>query len=165
MLVLATLAVGYTLWAAQDLLLPVLLGMFFALVGNPIIRFLQRLHVPRFVAALVLVVGGITGAVVLGNQLVVPASDWFRDVPKELRELTPKLRQLAKPVQDANLAAQNIARAAGGESAKRVQVVRTQVDDPYKILTTTPRLLASILAVVLLTFFFMVCLLYTSRWV
>ena len=156
LLVLATLAVGYTLWAAQDLLLPVLLGMFFALVGNPIIRFLQRLHVPRFVAALVLVVGGITGAVVLGNQLVVPASDWFRDVPKELRELTPKLRQLAKPVQDANLAAQNIARAAGGESAKRVQVVRTQVDDPYKILTTTPRLLASILAVVLLTFFFMV---------
>ena len=156
LLVLATLAVGYTLWAAQDLLLPVLLGMFFALVGNPIIRFLQRLHVPRFVAALVLVVGGITGAVVLGNQLVVPASDWFRDVPKDLRELTPKLRQLAKPVQDANLAAQNIARAAGGESAKRVQVVRTQVDDPYKILTTTPRLLASILAVVLLTFFFMV---------
>ena len=156
LLVLATLAVGYTLWAAQDLLLPVLLGMFFALVGNPIIRFLQRLHVPRFVAALVLVVGGITGAVVLGTQLVVPASDWFRDVPKELRELTPKLRQLAKPVQDANLAAQNIARAAGGESAKRVQVVRTQVDDPYKILTTTPRLLASILAVVLLTFFFMV---------
>ena len=156
LLVLATLAVGYTLWAAQDLLLPVLLGMFFALVGNPIIRFLQRLHVPRFVAALVLVVGGITGAVVLGNQLVVPASDWFRDVPRELRELTPKLRQLAKPVQDANLAAENIARAAGGESAKRVQVVRTQVDDPYKILTTTPRLLASILAVVLLTFFFMV---------
>ena len=153
---LATLAVGYTLWAAQDLLLPILLGMFFALVGNPIIRFLQRLHVPRFVAALVLVIGGITGAVLLGNQLVVPASDWFRDVPKELRELTPKLRQLAKPMQDANLAAQNIARAAGGDGARRVQVVRTQVDDPYKVLTTTPRLLASVLAVVLLTFFFMV---------
>ena len=156
LLVLATLAVGYTLWAAQGLLLPILLGMFFALVGNPIIRFLQRLHVPRFMAALVLVVGGITGAVLLGNQLVVPASDWFRDVPRELRELAPKLRQLAKPMQDANLAAQNIARAAGGEGAKRVQVVRTQVDDPYKVLATTPRLLASVLAVVLLTFFFMV---------
>ena len=156
LLVLATLAVGYTLWAAQGLLLPILLGMFFALVGNPIIRFLQRLHVPRFMAALVLVVGGITGAVLLGNQLVVPASDWFRDVPRELRELAPKLRQLAKPMQDANLAAQNIARAAGGEGAKRVQVVRTQVDDPYKVLTATPRLLASVLAVVLLTLFFMV---------
>lgn len=156
LIVLATLAVGYTLWAAQALLLPILLGMFFALVGNPIIRGLRRLHVPRFVAALLVVVGGITGAVALGNQLVVPASDWFRDVPQELRELAPKLRQLAKPVQDANLAAQNIARAAGGEGGKRVQVVRTQVDDPYKVLTTTPRMLASVLAVVLLTFFFMV---------
>jgi predicted PurR-regulated permease PerM len=34
--------------------------------------------------------------------------------------------------------------------------VRTAQDDPYRMLTTTPRLLASILAVVLLTFFFMV---------
>ena len=35
-------------------------------------------------------------------------------------------------------------------------MVRTEVDDPYKVLTATPRLLASVLAVVLLTFFFMV---------
>lgn len=156
LLVLATLAVGYTLWAAQDVLLPILLGMFFALVANPIIRLLKRLWIPRFVAALIVVVGGIAGTAALANQLVVPASDWFRDVPQELREMTPKLRQLTKPMQDANRAAENIARAAGGESAKKVQVVRTQVDDPYKVLNATPRLLASVLAVVLLTFFFLV---------
>ena len=156
LLVLATLAVGYTLWAAQDVLLPILLGMFFALVANPIIRLLKRLWIPRFVAALIVVVGGIAGAAALANQLVVPASDWFRDVPQELREMTPKLRQLTKPMLDANRAAENIARAAGGESAKKVQVVRTQVDDPYKVLNATPRLLASVLAVVLLTFFFLV---------
>ena len=156
MLVLATLAVGYTLWAAQDLLLPILLGMFFALVGNPIIRLLRRAHMPRFVAALLVVAGGICGTAALGNQLVVPAGDWFRDVPRELRELAPKLRQLVKPVQDANRAAENIARAAGGENGKKIEVVRTRLDDPYKALTATPRLLASVLAVVLLTFFFMV---------
>ena len=156
LLVLAALAVGYTLWAAQDLLLPILLGMFLALVANPIIRLLKRLWVPRFIGALVVVVGGIAAAGTLGSQLIVPAGDWFRDVPQELKQLAPKLRQLAKPMQDANQAAENIARAAGGESAKRVQVVRTQVDDPYKVLTTTPRLLASVLAVVLLTFFFLV---------
>ncbi|RYZ72575.1 MAG: AI-2E family transporter, partial [Lysobacteraceae bacterium] len=156
LVVLATLAVGYTLWVAQDLLLPVLLAMFFALVGNPIIRVLRRLHVPRFVSAIVLVIGGITGTVLLGNQLIVPAGDWIRDVPKELRQLTPKLRQMAKPVQEANQAAENIARAAGGETGKKVEVVRTQVDDPFKVLTTTPRMLASVLAVVLLTLFFMV---------
>jgi predicted PurR-regulated permease PerM len=157
LLVLATLAVGYTLWAAQDLLLPVLLAMFFALVGNPIIRMLQRILVPRFVGALLVLVLGITGTVMLGQQLVTPAGEWVRQVPAQMRDLAPKLRNLVKPMQEANKAAENIARAAGGESTTRpVQVVKTEVNDPYKVLTSTPRLLASVLAVVLLTFFFMV---------
>ncbi|MFS8064180.1 MAG: AI-2E family transporter, partial [Luteimonas sp.] len=37
-----------------------------------------------------------------------------------------------------------------------VQVVKTEVNDPYRVLTSTPRVAASVLAVVLLTFFFMV---------
>jgi len=80
-----------------------------------------------------------------------------RQVPAQMRDLAPKLRNLVKPMQEANKAAENIARAAGGENTARpVQVVKTEVNDPYKVLTSTPRLLASVLAVVLLTFFFMV---------
>lgn len=153
--VLATIAVGAVLWATQELILPVLLAVFFALVGNPIIRALRRLYVPRVLGALVVLLGGLAIAGALGTQLVEPASEWVRQAPRAMREMTPKLRELAKPVQDANRAAENIARAAGGES-KPVQVVRTETDDPYKMLTTTPKLIASVLAVVLLTFFFMV---------
>jgi predicted PurR-regulated permease PerM len=157
LLVLATLAVGYTLWAAQELLLPVLLAMFFALVGNPIIRMLQRILVPRFLGALLVLVLGITGTVLLAQQLVTPAGEWVRQVPAQMRDLAPKLRNLVKPMQEANKAAENIARAAGGENTARpVQVVKTEVNDPYKVLTSTPRVAASVLAVVLLTFFFMV---------
>lgn len=157
LVVLASLAVGYTLWATQDLILPMLLAMFFALIGNPIIRLLQRIRVPRFLAALAVLCGGLALAVVLGQQLVQPAGDWIREAPRELRSLAPKLQKLAKPMQEANKAAENIARAAGGESSSRpVQVVRTEVNDPYRVLMTTPRLVASVLAVILLTFFFMV---------
>jgi predicted PurR-regulated permease PerM len=156
-LVLAVLGVGFTLWAAQGLVLPVLLAMFFALIGNPIIRLLQRLYVPRFISALLVLVLGLAGTVVLAQQLVAPAGEWVRQVPDELRDLAPKLRSLVKPMQEANKAAENIARAAGGDpNAKPVQVVRTEVNDPYKALATTPRMVASVLAVVLLTFFFMV---------
>ena len=157
LVVLAVLAVAYTLWATQDLILPVLLAMFFALVGNPIIRLLQRIRIPRFLAALAVLCSGIALAVLLGQQLVQPAGEWIREAPRELRSLAPKLQKLAKPMQEANKAAENIARAAGGESTSRpVQVVRTEVNDPYRVLTTTPMLITSILAVVLLTFFFMV---------
>ena len=155
--VLACLAVGAALWAAQGLILPVLLAMFFALIGNPIIRALQRLWVPRFLGALLVLVGGLAAMLWLGSQLIQPAGEWVRQVPREMSQLAPKLREMAKPMQAANQAAQNIARAAGGESSsKPVQVVKTEVNDPYKTLTATPRLLASVLAVVLLTFFFMV---------
>ncbi|MDQ3617795.1 MAG: AI-2E family transporter [Pseudomonadota bacterium] len=156
-LVLATLAVGYTLWAAQDVVLPVLLAIFFALIGNPLIRVLQRLLVPRFLGALLVLLGGLTCAFTLGSQLVQPAAEFVRQVPREVSQLTGKLKEMAQPMKDANEAAKNIARAAGGEDESRpVEVIRTEVDDPYKALTTTPMMIASILAVVLLTFFFMV---------
>src|SRR5690606_28037297 len=75
LVILATLAVGFTLWAAQGLVLPVLLAMFFALIGNPIIRVLQRLYVPRFVSALLVLVIGLAGTVYLGSKLVAPAGE------------------------------------------------------------------------------------------
>lgn len=156
LIVLATLAVGYTLRVAQDLVLPILLAAFFALVGNPIIRLLRRLYLPRFLAALLVLMGGLAGAGALAVQLAGPASDWAQQAPRQMRQIATQMRDLARPVQQANLAAENIARAAGGESGKRVQVIRTQLDDPYRVLTRTPKRAASLLAVVLLTFFFMV---------
>ncbi|GAB2509339.1 AI-2E family transporter [Lysobacter humi (ex Lee et al. 2017)] len=153
--VLAVLAVGVVLWAAQGLILPVLLAMFFALIGNPIIRILRRAYVPRFVGAVLVVVLGISTTVLLVEQLVQPATEWIREAPRGLRQFAPKLRDMVKPVHEANQAAQRLARAAGGEQ-RQVQVVRTETSDPLKFLTATPKMISSVLAVVLLTFFFMV---------
>lgn len=156
MLVLAVLAVGYTLWAAQGVILPVLLAMFFALVGNPVIRALRRLHLPRFLAALLVLSVGIAGTAMLGKQLLAPAVDWMQEAPRQMRQLGRELGRLAEPVRQANRAAEDIARQASGEGDGGVEVVRTQVDDPYAALATAPRVAGGILAVVLLTFFFMV---------
>jgi len=155
-LVLATLAVGYTLWAAQEIILPVLLAAFFALIGNPLIRGLRRLYVPRFLAALLVLCAGLAGAGALAVQLVGPATAWAEQAPREARNLARQLQDLTKPMHEANRIAEDMARAAAGETNRKVEVVRTRVDDPYAALTRTPRLAASVLAVVLLTFFFMV---------
>lgn len=155
-IVLASLAVAYTLWATQELLLPVLLAMFFALIGNPIIRTLEKIHVPRFVGALAVLSSGLACAVLLGSLMAEPAGKLMREVPRELREIAPKLRAVVKPVQDAKKGAESIARVAGGEDVNTVRLVRTEVNDPFRSLTTTPRMVASVLAVVLLTLFFMI---------
>jgi predicted PurR-regulated permease PerM len=156
LVVLATLAVGYTLWAAQSVILPVLLAMFFALIGNPLIRGLRRLYLPRFLAALLVLAGGIAGAALLGQQLLAPAVDWMQEAPRQMRQLGNELGELTRPVHEANRVAENIARVAGGDDARGVEVVRTQVDAPYAILNKAPKVVASVGAVVLLTFFFMV---------
>ena len=155
-LVLATLAVGFTLWAAQGVILPILLAMFFALIGNPVIRVLRRLYVPRFLAALLVLAAGLAGTGALAMQLVGPATDWVEQAPREARKLGRQLQDLTRPMHEANRIAEDMARAATGEASRKVQVVRTRVDDPYAALARTPRLAASALAVVLLTFFFMV---------
>lgn len=153
--VIATLAVGFTLWAMQSLLLPILLAMFFALIGNPILRLLQKLRVPRFLGALAVLSAGIASTLLMGSLLAAPAGDLMRQLPREMRQVAPKLREVIKPVQEARKGAENIARVAGGGDAAPVRVVRTE-EDPYRALVATPRMAATVLAVVLLTFFFMV---------
>jgi predicted PurR-regulated permease PerM len=157
LMVLATLAVGYTLWAAQAVLLPILLAMFFALVGNPILRALRRIWIPRFIGALLVLLVGLAAAAMLGRQLIVPAGEWIQQAPKELRLLAPKIKRMTQPMQQANQAAQTFAQVTTSDrKPPKVQVVTIQDADPWKSLTATPKMLASILAVVLLTFFFMV---------
>jgi predicted PurR-regulated permease PerM len=155
-IVLASLAVAYTLWATQELLLPVLLAMFFALIGNPIIRTLEKIHIPRFVGALAVLSSGLACTVLLGSLMAEPAGKLMREMPHQLREIAPKLRAVVKPVQDAKKGAESIARVAGGEDVNAVRLVRTEVNDPFRSLTATPRMIASVLAVVLLTLFFMI---------
>ena len=92
----------------------------------------------------------------LARELVTPGAEWVREVPKEMRSLAPKLRSLTKPVTEANRAAENIARAAGGESAHEGPGRQDRGQRSLQVLTSTPRVVASVLAVVLLTFFFMV---------
>lgn len=156
LVVLATLAVMAALWATSDLLIPLLLAMFFALIGNPIIRALKRMYIPRFVGALLVLLGGLAAAGLLVNQLIEPATTWVHQAPGELHQLAPKLRALMRPMQEANTAAQSIAQAASTGSAKPTQVIKTEVNDPWNDFTSTPKRIAAILAVVLLTLFFMV---------
>lgn len=154
-LVLACLAVGFVLWAAQGLIVPILLALFFALLGNPIIRMLRRVYVPRFVGAVAVLSAALAAALLMGNLLAGPAADVFSELPRQVRQIAPKLRKVVEPVQQAREGAERIARAAGGDNGG-ARVVKAQMDDPYATLIATPKVVAAVLTVVLLSFFFMV---------
>ena len=88
---LAVLAVLYTLYFASAILLPFVLAIVLYLLLSPVMRVLtRRLHLPRFVAALLLivflfvVVGGVAAAI------SVPASEWFTKAPQALPKFAEK---------------------------------------------------------------------------
>ena len=146
-------------WLARDLLVPIMLGMLLALLANPIVTRLTRIWIPRWLGALVVVLGGLALAVSLASLLVGPASDWVKQAPTELRQLAPKLKKLTKQVEQANKAAASIVSAAG--AAPTANSVAVDVDKPrppnlWTLISSAPAALASILAVVLLSYFFLV---------
>src|SRR5690606_24416514 len=130
-LIIAALALLFAAWAARDVLLPVLLAMFFALVGNPVLRTLRSLRIPAFAVAVLLLGTGIVLALLLGRQLAAPAAEWMQQLPSELQVLTPKLQQVTGPMQQASEAAATVARAADGGDVRQLEVVAVRERDPW----------------------------------
>ena len=98
LLVLTVLAVFYTLYFTSDIVLPfVLAGVLNLLLSTPM-RFLTRLHVPKPIAALLLIVAlfGIVGGI--GAAISVPASGWIGRAPESLPALQQKLSFLNGPI-------------------------------------------------------------------
>jgi predicted PurR-regulated permease PerM len=146
-------------WLAKDLLIPIMLAMLLALLANPVVTRLHRMYVPRWIGALIVVLGGLALGVWLASLLVTPATDWIKQAPTELRELAPKLKKLTRQVDQANKAAVSIAKAAGANVATTAPVAEADKPHPpnlWALIAGAPRVLASIGAVVLLSYFFLV---------
>ncbi len=112
---LAVLAVVYTLYFAAAILLPFVLALVLYLLLSPAMRFLtRRLRLPRFLAALLLiillfvVVGGV------GAAISVPATEWIGKAPEALPKLAEKLGFLRRPFEYAQHGYQQLSGLMGG---------------------------------------------------
>jgi predicted PurR-regulated permease PerM len=150
-------------WAGKALLVPILLGLFLALVANPLVWKLQQLWLPRWLAGMLVVFGGLALALTVTTQLATPAGDWLQRAPTALREVAPKVRGLVKQVNEANKAAASVVSAAGaspsgGSRAQAAALAQAQPKAPnlWTLLRGAPKLIAVIGAVVLLSYFFVV---------
>ncbi len=99
LVILTVLAVFYTLYAAAEILLPLLLAIVLTLLLAPVKRFLnERLRVPAMLAALLLIVLLFVIVFGIAVALAVPASNWVARVPQSLPELQKRLGFLGGPV-------------------------------------------------------------------
>ncbi len=144
----------YTCYFASSLLLPIVMAAFFAMLLSPLINRAPLRWLPRSLAALFLV-AALVGSLGAVTVFVAPsAGEWARNVPFLLREAAPKLKTMIEPLEDARRASESFDELTGGnaDDSERV-VIRPPTTD---LLSTTPKVLGSVLAVLLLTFTFLV---------
>ena len=146
-------------WLASSLLVPIMLGLMLALIGNPVVSRLARWRIPRWLGALGVVVGGLALAIWLGSLLVTPATEWMKDAPAQMRQVAPKLKQITRQVDRANQAAASLVTATGATTTAPPTGAEPDAPRPpnlWTVIGNAPRALASVLAVVLLAYFFLV---------
>ena len=155
--VLATLAVFYTLYFASEIVLPFVLAIVLNLLLAPLMRFLdRRAHLPRTVAAtlLILLLFGLVGAI--GFAISVPASGWIARAPESLPALQRKLAFLRGPIDAVSVGFARVENTLSGPSPGGSVQVKSGTDLAGVgglILSHTRFFLGEVFTLVLLLFF------------
>lgn len=151
---LLLLALLYTVTLARALLIPLVLAAFIGLALNPIVAFGARLRLPRWLTASVLMLGLIAGIGSGVGLLSQPAVGWFHGAPAAIKSFVPKLRSFTRPLEAANRATQTL---VGGTAAHASAAPATPVSvSAWDVASTAPKVLAAVLGVLLLVFFFLI---------
>ena len=93
--VLALLAAAYM---AREIILPFVFAIVLMLLLQPAFRILERLHVPRTIAALLLILALFGTVVGLGTAISSPARTWAAKLPEGIPRLQEQLKFMREPL-------------------------------------------------------------------
>ena len=103
--VLALLATAYVV---SEIVLPLVFAIVLKLLLQPALRVLERLHVPRIIAALLLILALIGMIVGLGTAISGPARTWAGKLPEGIPRLEDRLSFLQVPINTLQLFLQQV---------------------------------------------------------
>jgi predicted PurR-regulated permease PerM len=141
-------------YGAAEIVLPIVVAFVLMLVLQPAMRFLQRWHVPRGLAAVALIVmlfGALGG---LGIVLSGPAASWAEKVPAGLPKLQERLRFLSKPITAFQQLAARAENLNSETKPLAVAVEGNRLSD--RLLSGTRSVVSGVLETVLVLFFLLV---------
>src|SRR4029077_17616033 len=95
---LFALALLAALYVAAEIVLPLVLAVVLNLLLQPVMRVLERWHIPRMIAALLLILAVFGTIVGLGAAIAGPASTWAAKLPEGIPRLQERLSFLQAPI-------------------------------------------------------------------
>lgn len=154
LIILTTLAILYTLYFAKAILLPLTIALMLNFVLKPIIRFANRLRIPNFISASILLAAVSATFVVGGYAVYEPAISWLERAPQSVRDLSRDLRFQSSPldkIEDVKKEVENLTKVEGQERATPVRIEQPPVAS--QMLNTTGSLATSVMIALTMLFF------------
>lgn len=133
---LTVLAVLYTAYLAQDILLLLMVAGLTSLLLSPGMRLLERLYIPRVLGATTLLCAIVLPAVIFAAQLQEPISRWAKVLPELSVQVTDQIQALNEVIEtnaDATEAKPFVEESTSSwfswfESSPKVEVVEETAD-------------------------------------
>ncbi len=162
-IVLATLAVLYTLYLAQEIVVPFVLAGVLNLLLQPAKRLLTgKLRFPNALASLLLIVALFGLVAMIATAISVPASNWIGRAPEALPQLQHKFSFLQGPLDYLHRGADQIqhlmdrsggGQAPGGEKTVAVQQSSGLGGVGLSVLAGTKAFMGQVFTIVIVLFF------------
>lgn len=153
------LAIGYTLYFAAELLIPITFSIFLGVLFFPLVRFLARFKIPRSLTSAIIVV---TLVAMMANGITMlsgPAETWLSDAPRSISQLRKELA----PKNDSLANVQALANEVDGltaveqDKSNNVQNVVVQERGAFEaFIGNLPKLASNAIVIIFLTFFILV---------
>jgi predicted PurR-regulated permease PerM len=143
-------------YVASDIILPIVLAFMLSLVLQPAMRVLERLRLPRGLAAvfLILALFGTLGG--LGAALSGPAASWAEKLPTGIPKLQERLSFLSRPIAAFQKFADQAQGLTQAGEAKPVPVAVQGAGLSDRLLSGTRSFASALLETVLVLFFLLV---------
>jgi predicted PurR-regulated permease PerM len=111
---LAFLAVGAILYFGAVAFIPVALALFFALLLSPAVDALQRLRIPRTLAAAIVMLALLLVGAAIVDAVSTPAKEWFARAPETIRKIEQRIRPVRSVIAQVDAVRQRADQLAQG---------------------------------------------------
>jgi predicted PurR-regulated permease PerM len=159
--IVAVVAAGAALFLAQEIFIPIALGLLFTALFRPVVRGLSEARVPAPLTATLVVVGclGLLGAGVF--FLSRPVGTWVNEAPKTLSDARGKLEKLRRPIKQVSQAVEKAQEQVTGETKPAEEKGQTRAPattgagiPPFvgRVFATTAGILGTLVSTVVILF-------------
>ena len=151
--VLALLATAYV---ASEIVLPLVFAIILKLLLQPAMRILERLHVPRMLAALLLILALFGTIVGLGTAISGPAGTWAAKLPEGIPRLQERLSFMREPINTLQRFLQEVEDFGGTEPSPNAAASARAPTLLTRLFTGTRNFASGFFTTVLFLFFLLV---------